>query len=117
MRYVKIGPYRGEPMRGTKIPANVQGEKVAALPSRPREETARLGKEIYERDILGQVEGTCHGMIVAIDVDSGDYAIGDMAVTAAEQLRERRPDADIWGVRVGYRGLCHFGGGSFGGSG
>ena len=80
---------------------------------RTREETARLGDEIYERDIRSQVEGSCHGRIVAIDVDSGDYAIGDMAVTAAERLRERRPDADIWGVRVGYRGLCRFGGGSF----
>lgn len=104
-------------MRDTKTSANVQGEKVAALPRRPREETARLGDEIYERDIRGQVEEMCHGMIVAIDVDSGDYAIGDMAVTAAERLRERRPDANIWGVRVGYRGLCHFGGGSFGRSG
>ena len=101
-------------MRDTEASAKAQGVKVVDLPRRPREETARLGDEIYERDIRGQVEGTYHGMIVAIDVDSGDYAIGDMAVTAAERLRERRPDANIWGIRVGYRGLCHFGGGSFG---
>ena len=100
-------------MRDTKTSANVQGEKFAAHPRRPREETAQLGMEIYERDIRGQVEGTYHGMIVAIDVDSGAYTISDMAVTAAERLRERCPDANIWGVRVGYRGLCHFGGGSF----
>ena len=86
---------------------------MAAPTRRPRDEVARLGQEIYERDIRPQVEATCHGRIVAIDVDSGDYAVDDMAVTAAERLRARRPDAQVWGVRVGYRGLCHFGGGSF----
>ena len=80
---------------------------------RPREETARLGEEIYERDIRPQVEADHFGEVVAIDVDSGDYAIGDMVVTAAKRLRERRPDAaDVWAVRVGYRTLRSFGGGS-----
>ena len=80
------------------------------IPARPAEETARLGDEIYERDIRPKVEETCHGKIVAIDVDSGDYAIEDTVIDAAERLRERRPDADVWGVRVGYRALGSFGG-------
>ncbi len=77
---------------------------------RTAEEAGRLGDEIYERDIRQKVEDTHHGKIVAIDVDSGDYAIGDMVVTAAQRLRERRPDADVWAVRVGYRTLRKFGG-------
>lgn len=79
---------------------------------RTDEEARRLGDEIYERDIRPQVEATHYGKIVAIDVDSGDYAIGDTAVAAAERLLERRPDADPWAVRVGYRTLRSFGGGS-----
>ncbi len=79
---------------------------------RPKDETARLGEEIYDRDIRSQVEESHHGKVVAIDVDSGDYAIGDMVVTAAKRLREQRPDADVWSVRVGYRTLRSFGGGS-----
>ncbi len=80
---------------------------------RPREETARLGKEIYERDIRPLVEDAHHGEIVAIDVDSGDYAIGDMVVTAAKRLREKRPDAiNVSSERVGYPTLRSFGGGS-----
>ncbi len=39
---------------------------------RPPEETARLGEEIYERDIRRHVEPGCVGEFVAIDVDSGD---------------------------------------------
>ena len=53
---------------------------------RPREETARLGKEIYERDIRRQVEADHHGEIIAIDVDSGDWAIADTATNAAPEL-------------------------------
>ena len=77
-----------------------------------REETGRLGDEIYERDIRPQVEETHHGKIVAIDVDTGDYSIADTVIAAAEDLRDRRPDARVWLMRVGYRALRSFGGGS-----
>ena len=79
---------------------------------RPAEETGRLGDEIYERDIRPQVEEAHHGKIVAIDVDSGCYAIGDTVSAASRLLREERPDADVWSVRVGYRALASFGGSS-----
>ena len=78
---------------------------VNAPKRRTNEEARRRGEEIYERDIRPKVEKTHHGKIVAIDMDTGDYAIGDMAVTTAERLLERRPDADIWCVKVGYPAL------------
>ena len=81
-------------------------------PTLPLEETARLGDEIYERDIRPQVEADHHGEVVAIDVDSGDYAIADTALAAADALRERRPVLDVWVVRVGYPTLRTFGGSS-----
>ena len=77
---------------------------------RSAEEAGRLGDEIYERDIRPQVEATHHGKIVAIDVDTGDYAIADTALAASERLRARRSDADVWLVRIGYRTLRNFGG-------
>ena len=82
------------------------------MPVRPAEETARLGDEIYERDIRPQVEKTYHGKIVAIDVDSGGYAVADTVVAASERLRSQHPGADVWSVRVGFRALHSFGGGS-----
>ena len=85
---------------------------VNAPRCRTDEEARRLGDEIYDRDIRPKVEATHHGKIVAIDVDSGDYAIDATAVAAAERLLERCPDADVWSVRVGYRTLRSFGGGS-----
>ena len=74
-------------------------------------ETARLGDEIYERDIRPRIETDHHGEYVAIDVDSGSWAVADTLPAAAKRLRERSPDAhDVWSLRVGFRALHHFGG-------
>ncbi len=98
-------------MNEARIPADAQGDSVAAPPRRPREETARLGDEIYERDIRTQVEADHHGEYVAIDVDSGTWAISDDLRAASKRLRKLRPGAvDVWLLRVGYRALHHFGG-------
>ncbi len=85
---------------------------MATPTRRPAEETGRLGDEIYNRDIRDLVEADHHGEFVAIDVDSGDYAIADSVLAAAELLRTRRPDADAWLVRVGHPTLRTFGGSS-----
>ena len=82
-----------------------------ARPRRSKEETARLGDAIYERDIRRHVEPGHHGEFVSIDVDSGSWALSDDLLTAARRLREQHPEAiDVWSVRVGYRALHHFGG-------
>ena len=79
---------------------------------RTADEVGRLGDAIYERDIRSQVEKTHHGKIVAIDVNSGDYSIGENVIAATERLLAQDPDAEIWCVRVGYRALRSFGAGS-----
>ena len=80
-------------------------------PRRPSEETARLGDEIYERDIRSLVEADHHGEVVAIDVNSGSWAVGDDVIAATDRLQTKRPDAiDVWLLRVGHRALHHFGG-------
>ena len=59
------------------------------------EETARRGDELYERHIRHQVEKTHAGKVIAIDIDSGSYAIDDNALTASKRLLTQRPDADM----------------------
>ncbi len=81
-------------------------------PTRPTAEIARLGQEIYLRDIRSKVETAHQGRVVAIDVDTGDWAMDDDALAAADALRERRPAPDIWVVKVGHPTLRTFGGGS-----
>lgn len=79
---------------------------------RPPDETARLGKEIYEKDIRHLVEADHHGQVVAINIDSGDYALGENAIEASERLHAHHPDAEVWLTRVGHRTLYRFGGSS-----
>ena len=85
--------------------------KASARQGRPREEVVRLGKEIYERDIRQQVKDAHHGEVISIDVESGDWAIGDSVITATDRLWALRPQAvDIYSLRIGYGVLRHFGG-------
>ena len=101
--------------RGSTMDADTtnltNGMKVVMPPRRPREETARLGDRIYQRDIRPQVEADHHGEYVAIDVDSGSWAISDDLRVASKRLRTMSPGAiDVWLLRVGHQALHHFGG-------
>lgn len=73
-------------------------------------ETARRGDAIYERAIRPQVEATDYGRVVAIDIETGAYAIDDTALAAARRLRTQHPQAAVWFVRVGHRALHRIGG-------
>ena len=82
-------------------------------PTRPKDEIARLGDEIYERDVRKQVAADHDGEYVAIDVESGKWAVADELLAARERLREKQPEAiDVWLLRVGYRAVGSLGGGA-----
>ena len=99
-------------MRDADTPTPTQSPMPTA-PTRPKEEIARLGTEIYERDIRPQVEADHLGEVVAIDVESGSWAIDDEVLEAIDRLRGQRPLAiNVFCERVGYRALDSFGGGS-----
>ena len=98
-------------MRDSEPTAFTQAARPSTPPDRPKEETARLGDAIYERDIRQQVETDHHGEVVAIDVESGHWAVGDNVIAATDRLWTQHPAAhDIWCLRVGHRALHHFGG-------
>ena len=98
-------------MRETQLPA--QGERIAASTRRPRKEAARLGREMYERDILPQVAADHLGEYVAIDVETGEWAIADSESGVVDRLMAQCPGAiDVLVERVGYRAIRSFGAGS-----
>ena len=98
-------------MTDAKTPGPAQDGAVRQRPSRPREESIRRGKDIYERDIRPQVEDAHHGEIISIDVESGNWAIGDSVIAATDLLWAQHPDTiDIYSLRIGYGVLRHFGG-------
>jgi hypothetical protein len=77
----------------------------------PKEELARRGTEIYDRDIRSLVEADHTGEIVVIDVESGVWEMDVDEVSAAKRLARRCPEAQSWMVRVGYPFVRRFGGG------
>ena len=105
-------------MKETGTKAKLDDGYVQRMPRLSAEETARLGKEIYERDIRHKVEKDHVGEICVIDVESGCWAVGEEEVLPGEpdlleQLRKQRPEAiEIWLERVGYKALRSFGAGS-----
>lgn len=82
---------------------------MSVQPKFSKQEHARLGTEIYERAVRPIVEAEHHGEIVAIDIETGDFEVASQTLVAADQLRARRPEAQIWFVRVGHRAMHRFG--------
>ena len=64
-------------MKDAGTQTHTRGEDSHGEPRRDLDETVRLGLEIYERDIRHKVEKDHVGKIVAIDVDTGSWALGD----------------------------------------
>ncbi len=83
------------------------------LPTREPAETGRLARAIYVRDIRHKVEPEHVGKYVAIDVDSGLWAMGEEPMEARNRLGDMRPEAiDVFMERVGYEAVGSIGGGA-----
>ena len=101
IRWTRGLPWAGAPISGKGTPKSA---RILKGSSKPIEEIVRLGKKIYERDIRAQVEHERNGNIVAIDVDSGEWAISRDPIGAGIRLEKSRPEAEnIMYVTVGYR--------------
>jgi hypothetical protein len=82
---------------------------TALQPRYSKEEFARRGTEIYEQQIRPQVEKNNTGKVVAIDIETGAFEIADDTITASDRLLAHHPDAQIWFIRIGHRGVHRFG--------
>ncbi len=78
-------------------------------PRYSKEEFARRGTEIYERQVRPRVEEGNEGKIVAIDIETGAFEVAEDTLTASQQLLARQPDAQIWCVRIAHLGVHRFG--------
>ena len=61
------------------------------------------GQALYDQQIRAQVEQDHRGKFLILDVNTGDYEIDAEDLTASERLLARRPDAALFGVRIGHR--------------
>lgn len=70
-------------------------------PRRGLEEVARLGAEVFDRQVRPALRPEDDGKFVAIDIETGDYELDADDYTAVTRLRARRPTAEVWLGRVG----------------
>jgi hypothetical protein len=72
---------------------------------------SRMGHEIYETQLRPQVETEENiGRLISIDIDTGDYEIGDDLIPTVRKLRDRHPEAQVWTERIGYDAVYAVGG-------
>ncbi len=74
-------------------------------------EIARRGETIYDRLIRDLVEvGTNIGKIISIDIETGNYEIGDDLLDSSSRLQDKYPNANIWAERIGFNAVYAVGG-------
>jgi hypothetical protein len=82
---------------------------MATLTRYSREEVARRGDEIYEREVLPRMGPEDEGKLALIDVQTGDYEVDRDEIAASDRLLARHPDAQVWTRQVGSRYARRFG--------
>ena len=88
---------------------NRKKNAAALQPRYSKEEFARRGDAIYERDIRPLVEPEHNGKFVVIDIETGAYEIDPNELAASDRLLARIPQAQIWLRRIGSRYARRFG--------
>ena len=77
--------------------------------TRTLDELAKLGGGIFDRQVRPALRPEDDGKFVAIDVETGVYEIDDDDYAAVSRLRSRKPAADVWLMRAGYRAAYRIG--------
>lgn len=56
-----------------------------------------------DKKLRAKVGTENQGKFFILDVNTGDYEIDAENLVASERILERRPDAELFGVRIGHR--------------
>src|SRR5262245_46504763 len=75
---------------------------AANRPHYSKEEFARRGDAIYERELRSVLEPDHNGEFVVIDIETGAYEVDADELAATHRLAKRLPNAQPWMRRVGY---------------
>ena len=65
------------------------------------EEVAARGEALYEQQIRPHVEAAHKGKFVVVDIETGDYEIDEEDLAATKRALAKRPDAVLYGLRIG----------------
>ena len=75
------------------------------------DEVAERGEQLYQQKIRAEVEFPENiGKMVIIDVETEDYAVDDIGIISAHYLHAKNPNAELNGIRIGYKAAEALGG-------
>lgn len=74
------------------------------------EEVESRGEEIYDQQICEKVEAGNKGKFVVIDIETGEYEVDEDDLQATKRALAKRPEAVLYGVRIGYPTAYNLGG-------
>lgn len=72
-------------------------------------ELARRGREYYDRFLRAKLEPQHNGKFLALEVETGDYEMGDSQLEALDRAEAKHPDSVFYIHRVGYRTAARIG--------
>jgi len=76
-----------------------------------RDDIARRGEALYSDRLRAVVETPeSIGKMLILDVETGDYEIDRSGLIANKRLLARRPDTNLYGIRIGFDVVEGFGG-------
>ena len=75
-----------------------------------REEVAARGEAIYNEEIRSKVESQHEGEFLVLDIETGEYEIDQDDLNATKRVLAKRPDAVMYGLRIGYPAAYRLGG-------
>ena len=97
-RYAKIAERQGGVAMLDTQKRNISPNDLREMDPSDR---MKLGQAMYREDILPRMTDDDKGMMVALDIASGDYEMDIRSADAGSRLRSRRPDAITHIERVG----------------
>jgi hypothetical protein len=75
------------------------------------EKVISVGEKIYEDNTKQAVETADNiGKMLTLDVETGEYRIHDRGMKNALELRQQRPMAKLYTLKIGYEVGASFGG-------
>jgi hypothetical protein len=83
---------------------------TALKPRYSKEEFAKRGDAIFEKDIRPHLKNQDDDNFIAIDIETGAYEIDASEIAACDRLRARVPNGQVWLRKVGSRFAHRFGG-------
>ena len=76
----------------------------------PPSDRERRAREIYER-LRPSIETPDRiGQMIVMDLETGDYEIGDRGDDSSRRLQARHPGSRLYALRIGYRTAESFAG-------